>query len=49
MFPADQLKEIAPAIIKMGCFSRIETNGGAFEQVNLLYGENPNSAACVSG
>ncbi len=40
----DQLKEIAPAIIKMGCFSRIETNGGAFEQVNLLYGENPNSA-----
>ncbi|MBQ1731593.1 MAG: oxaloacetate decarboxylase, partial [Bacteroidales bacterium] len=27
-----------------GCFSRIETNGGAFEQVNLLYGENPNKA-----
>lgn len=40
----DQLKEVAPAIIKMGCFSRIETNGGAFEQVNLLYGENPNKA-----
>ena len=40
----DQLKEIAPAIVKMGCFSRIETNGGAFEQVNLLYGENPNTA-----
>jgi pyruvate carboxylase subunit B len=26
----------------MGCFARVETNGGAFEQVNLLYGENPN-------
>ncbi len=38
----DQLKQIAPVIIDMGCFSRIETNGGAFEQVNLLYGENPN-------
>jgi len=40
----DQLKKIAPVIIDMGCFSRIETNGGAFEQVNLLYGENPNNA-----
>jgi pyruvate carboxylase subunit B len=40
----DQLKEIAPIIIEMGCFDRIETNGGAFEQVNLLYGENPNHA-----
>lgn len=40
----DQLKEIAPVIIDMGCFDRIETNGGAFEQVNLLYGENPNKA-----
>lgn len=40
----DQLERIAPAIIKMGCFSRVETNGGAFEQVNLLYGENPNKA-----
>ncbi len=40
----DQLKQVAPAIISMGCFSRIETNGGAFEQVNLLYGENPNLA-----
>ena len=38
----DQLKRIAPVIIDMGCFDRIETNGGAFEQVNLLYGENPN-------
>jgi pyruvate carboxylase subunit B len=40
----DQLKQIAPVIIEMGCFSRVETNGGAFEQVNLLYGENPNMA-----
>ena len=40
----DQLERIAPAIIEMGCFSRVETNGGAFEQVNLLAGENPNEA-----
>jgi pyruvate carboxylase subunit B len=40
----DQLKKIAPVIIDMGCFSRIESNGGAFEQVNLLFGENPNTA-----
>jgi pyruvate carboxylase subunit B len=41
---ASQLKQVAPAIIGMGCFSRIESNGGAFEQVNLLFGENPNQA-----
>ncbi len=40
----DQLKQIAPIIIDMDCFARVETNGGAFEQVNLLYGENPNKA-----
>ncbi|MBQ2918101.1 MAG: oxaloacetate decarboxylase [Bacteroidales bacterium] len=40
----DQLKQVAPAIIDMGCFDRVETNGGAFEQVNLLFGENPNNA-----
>lgn len=40
----DQLERIAPVIIEMGCFARVETNGGAFEQVNLLYGENPNNA-----
>ena len=40
----DQLEEVAPAIIDMGCFDRVETNGGAFEQVNLLFGENPNVA-----
>ena len=39
-----QLKQVAPAIIDMGCFDRVETNGGAFEQVNLLFGENPNKA-----
>ena len=41
---ADQLARIAPVIAEMGCFARVETNGGAFEQVNLLYGENPNKA-----
>ena len=40
----DQLQEIAPVIIDMGCFDRVETNGGAFEQVQLLYGQNPNKA-----
>ena len=40
----DQLERVSPAIIDMGCFSRVETNGGAFEQVNLLAGENPNEA-----
>lgn len=38
----DQLVQIAPVIVDMGCFARVETNGGASEQVNLLYGENPN-------
>ena len=32
----EQLTEVAPAIIDMGCFDRIETNGGGFEQINLL-------------
>ncbi len=40
----DQLVKVAPAIIDMGCFARVETNGGASEQVNLLYGENPNKS-----
>ncbi len=40
----DQLTRVAPAIVDMGCFDRVETNGGAFEQVNLLFGENPNKA-----
>lgn len=41
---ADQLAKIAPVIVEMGCFARVETNGGAFEQVNLMAGENPNKA-----
>ncbi len=40
----DQLERIAPVFVKMGCFARVETNGGAFEQVNLLAGEDPNAA-----
>lgn len=40
----DQLVRIAPEIVNMGCFARVETNGGGFEQVNLLYGENPNKS-----
>lgn len=40
----DQLVKIAPLFIEMGCFARVETNGGAFEQVNLLAGENPNDS-----
>ena len=41
---ADQLARIAPVFVEMGCFARVETNGGAFEQVQLLAGENPNKA-----
>lgn len=44
---ADQLVRVAPAIVDMGCFDRVETNGGAFEQVNLMYGENPNRSVRV--
>ncbi len=40
----DQLNRVAQPIIDMGCFSRVETNGGGFEQINLLFGENPNRA-----
>ncbi|MEM9820460.1 MAG: biotin/lipoyl-containing protein [Bacteroidota bacterium] len=40
----DQLVKVAPAIVDMGCFARVETNGGGFEQINLLFGENPNKA-----
>jgi pyruvate carboxylase subunit B len=40
----DQLCKVAPAIVDMGCFARVETNGGGFEQINLLFGENPNTA-----
>lgn len=40
----DQLVKVAQPIVDMGCFSRVETNGGGFEQINLLYGENPNKS-----
>ncbi|MBN2805847.1 MAG: oxaloacetate decarboxylase [Prolixibacteraceae bacterium] len=40
----DQLVKVAPHIVEMGCFARVETNGGGFEQINLLFGENPNKA-----
>jgi pyruvate carboxylase subunit B len=40
----DQLVKIAPEIVDMGCFARVETNGGGFEQINLLFGENPNKS-----
>jgi pyruvate carboxylase subunit B len=39
-----QLNKVAQPIIDMGCFARVETNGGGFEQINLLFGENPNKA-----
>ncbi|MBV6643866.1 MAG: oxaloacetate decarboxylase [Cyclobacteriaceae bacterium] len=40
----DQLVKVAAPIVDMGCFQRVETNGGGFEQINLLYGENPNTS-----
>jgi len=40
----DMLTKVAQPIVDMGCFARVETNGGGFEQVNLLFGENPNVA-----
>ena len=40
----DQLLKVAQPIVDMGVFSRVETNGGGFEQICLLYGENPNKA-----
>jgi pyruvate carboxylase subunit B len=40
----DQLVTVAPHIVDMGCFARVETNGGGFEQINLLFGENPNKS-----
>jgi pyruvate carboxylase subunit B len=40
----DQLVKVAGPIVDMGCFARVETNGGGFEQINLLFGENPNKA-----
>ena len=39
---AEELVRVADHIINMGCWDRIETNGGGFEQIQLLAGENPN-------
>ncbi len=39
---AQELVRVADPIINMGCWDRIETNGGGFEQIQLLAGENPN-------
>ena len=39
---ANQLSKVADPIINMKCWDRIETNGGGFEQIQLLAGENPN-------
>ena len=39
---AEELVRVADPIISMGCWDRIETNGGGFEQIQLLAGENPN-------
>ena len=44
-FPsAARLRDMAYVIASIGCFDRVETNGGAFEQVCLMQGENPNLA-----
>ena len=39
---AEELVRVADPIINMGCWDRIETNGGGFEQIQLLARENPN-------
>ena len=39
---AEELVRVADPIINMGCWDRVETNGGGFEQIQLLAGENPN-------
>ena len=39
----DELVKVADPIISIGCFDRVETNGGGFEQIQLLKGENPNT------
>ena len=39
---AEELVRVADPIINMDCWDRIETNGGGFEQIQLLAGENPN-------
>ena len=31
----DQLVKVAPAIIEMGCFARVETNGGGLGKIQI--------------
>ena len=33
----DQLVKVAPAIVEMGCFARVETNGGGFAMFALYH------------
>ncbi len=40
----NELVSVAEPIIAMDCFDRVETNGGGFEQICLLKGENPNTS-----
>ena len=46
----DQLTRVAPAIIEMGCFARVETNGGGFEQVTCVerFADEPGARRCAS-
>ena len=44
----DQLVKVAPAIVEMGCFARVETNGGGFEQVIYCLAKIP-IRLCASG
>lgn len=37
----DQLERIAPVIIKMGCFSRVETNGGPLNRLTCSTAKTP--------
>ena len=45
----DQLVKVAPAIVEMGCFARVETNGGGFEQVNRIVWREPRIKLCAGG
>ena len=42
--PFEKMKAVAEALAAVGCFDRVETDGGAFEQLCLIHGINPNRA-----
>lgn len=44
----DQLVKVAPAIIEMGCFARVETNGGGLNKL-IFYSGKIRTVRCVSG